>query len=123
MIVVGIGLGLGSVLHEEVLDQQRDVVLAVAQRRHVDVDDVEPVVEVLAEPALLDLAARSRFVAAMTRTSTLIGRLEPMRSNSRSWSTRRSFACVASGISPISSRKSVPPLAVSKRPLRSSSRR
>ena len=44
-------------LREEVLDQQRDVVLALAQRRQVDVDDVEPVVEVLAEPALLDLLA------------------------------------------------------------------
>ena len=38
--------------HEE-LGQRRDVVLAVAQRRHLDRDDVEPVEQVLAELALL----------------------------------------------------------------------
>ena len=37
--------------HEE-LGQRRDVFLAVAQRRHVDRDDVEPVEEVFAEAAL-----------------------------------------------------------------------
>ena len=41
-----------------------------------------------------------------------------MRSNSRSWRMRSSFVCVASVISPISSRKIVPLSAVSKRPLR-----
>ena len=34
-------------------DQRRDVVLPLAQRRQVDVDDVQPVVEVLAEAALV----------------------------------------------------------------------
>ena len=51
-------------------------------------------------------------------TSTLIGAVPPTRSNSRSWRTRRSFACASAGISPISSRKIVPPWASSKRPMR-----
>ena len=45
-------------------------------------------------------------------------RVPPSRWNSRSWSTRSSFAWVAGAMSPISSRKSVPPLACSKRPIR-----
>src|SRR4051812_40924866 len=59
---------------------------------------------------------RSRFVAAMTRTSTFKVSVPPTRSNSRCCSARRSFTCVESGISPISSRKSVPPSASSNRP-------
>ena len=43
----------------------------------------------------------------MTRTSTLIVRVPPTRSNSPSCSTRRSFGCSSSGSSPISSRKIV----------------
>src|SRR5947209_4856459 len=34
-------------------------------------------------------AFRSRFVAAITRTSTLIDRFPPTRSNSRSWRTQQ----------------------------------
>ena len=56
------------------------------------------------------------MVAAMKRTSTLIGSLEPRRVISRSCRTRRSLACMARGMSPISSRKRVPPSAYSKRP-------
>ena len=48
-------LVLLAVLLEEVLHQQRDVVAALAQRRQVDADDVQPIVEVLAEPALFHL--------------------------------------------------------------------
>ena len=51
----------------------------------------------------------SRLVAAMIRTSTLIDFSPPTLWNSRCSSTRRSFVCVVSGISPISSRKIVPP--------------
>ena len=39
----------------EVADQRRDVVAPLAQRRHVDRDDVEAVEQVLAERALVDL--------------------------------------------------------------------
>ena len=44
----------------------------------------------------------------------------PIRSNSRSWSTRSNVICVSAGRSPISSRNSVPPSAASKRPIRRS---
>src|SRR5438874_13409588 len=44
-----------SMLREEMLHQRRDVFLTIAKRWHVDVDDVEPVVKVVAELALLDL--------------------------------------------------------------------
>ena len=54
----------------------------------------------------------------MTRTSTAIGLLLPTRSMLRSLSTRSSFTWVGMSISPISSRKIVPPLASSKRPMR-----
>ena len=56
----------------------------------------------------------------MIRTSDATDRFSPSRSNRRSCSTRSSFTCVGRGMSPISSRKIVPPLASSKRPLRSS---
>ena len=63
-------------------------------------------------------ASRSRCVADTTRTFTLIGSLLPMRKTSLFSSTRSSLACNASGMSPTSSRNSVPPLAYSNRPLR-----
>ena len=59
-----------------------------------------------------------RFVAAMTRTSTGTAVLAPTRRTVRVSIARRSFGCSAIGISPISSRKSVPPFASSKTPLR-----
>ena len=55
-------------------------------------------------------------MAAIRRTSTLIVRGAPSRSNSPVSRTRSSLACTSSGSSPISSRKSVPPSATSKRP-------
>ncbi len=58
-----------------------------------------------------------RLVAAIRRIFTLIVLLPPKRSNSPSWSTRRSLACSSRGSSPISSKKSVPPSASSKRPI------
>ena len=49
-----------AVLLEEVLHQQRDVVLALAQRRQLDRDDVQPVEQVLAEASVFHLAASDR---------------------------------------------------------------
>jgi len=46
---------LGEAPQEE-LDQDRDVVAALAKRGEVDRDDVEPVVQVLTEPTGVDLA-------------------------------------------------------------------
>ena len=59
----------------------------------------------------------SRFVAAITRTSTAIGSVaaDAVRA-CRVSSTRSSFTCSSIGISVISSRNSVPPLARSNRP-------
>ena len=77
-------------------------------------------VEVLAEGLLSRTdCRRSLLVAARKRTSTLMGSFEPRRVISRSCRTRSSFACMVRGMSPISSRKSVPPSAYSKRPSRS----
>src|SRR5438132_2094237 len=52
----------------------------------------------------------------MIRTSTLMSSCPPTRWNSRSCRTRKSFTCMAGEISPISSRKSVPPSACSNFP-------
>jgi hypothetical protein len=52
----------------------------------------------------------------MTRTSTGIVFIPPTRSIVRFCSTRSSFTCTPSGTSSMSSRKIVPPLAVSTRP-------
>ena len=59
----------------------------------------------------------SRCVAATTRTSIFCDLLSPTGRISLSWSTRRSLACSGSAISPISSRRIVPPSATAKRPL------
>src|SRR5438477_26526 len=56
-------------------------------------------------------SSRSRLVAATTRTSTGMASVPPTGIASRSWSTRSSLTCVAGDISPISSRKNVPPRA------------
>ena len=45
-------------LLEEVRDQLRDVLAALAQRRHRDLDHVQPVIEVFAERALRDHVAQ-----------------------------------------------------------------
>ena len=59
-----------------------------------------------------------RIVAATTRTSTSIGSEPPRRSKRRSWRTRSNFTCIAAGMSPTSSRNSVPRWACSNRPFR-----
>ncbi len=59
---------------------------------------------------------RSRLVAAMIRTSVLIGVRPPTVVYSPCCSTRSRRVCASSGMSPISSRNSVPPSACSKRP-------
>ena len=66
------------------------------------------------------MAERSRFVAASNRTSACRVWFPPTRSKVRSPSTRRILTCTEGSISPISSRKSVPPAACSNRPIRRS---
>ena len=64
-------------------------------------------------------AGRSLFVAAMTRTSTRTRCVLPTGSTTWSCSTRSTLACVFRLMSPISSRKIVPPSAASNFPRRS----
>ena len=64
------------------------------------------------------MTGRSRFEAAITRTSHSISPLPPTRVNRRSCSTRSRVACNGMGIDAISSRKRVPRSASSKRPSR-----
>ena len=98
-----------GVLGEQGLGDDEHVVAALAQRRQVEVDHVEAVVEVLAEVAgLRSRSSRSRLVAATTRMSTFSGLVSPTLSTTRSCSARSSFTCRLSGSSPISSRNSVP---------------
>src|SRR5580704_10439218 len=78
---------LRMALHE-VLDQHRNVLFPLPERRHVDREDIQPVKEVTPEHASSDGGSKSRFVAAITRTSTGMTRLPPTRSNWRSWRTR-----------------------------------
>ncbi len=62
------------------------------------------------------ITSRFLLVAAIKRTSTLIGLVPPTRSNSLSCRTLNILACKFRGISPISSRKMVPRLATSNFP-------
>ena len=72
----------------------------------------------MAEPATLLVADDDPGLReSLERTLTFSVRALPTRSISPSWSTRRSFGWRSSGSSPISSRKSVPPFASSKRPI------
>jgi hypothetical protein len=59
----------------------------------------------------------SRFVVAITRTSTSISRWLPSGVTLRSCKTRSNFACSDNGISEISSNNNVPPSAARKMPL------
>ena len=104
---------------EKALDQRRDLLATLAERRNGDRDDGQAIVEVLAERALADalLAGRDGSRRSGGR-STWRARAEPSRRIVPSASTRSSFACMPGDISPASSRNSVPRWAVSKRPTR-----
>ena len=52
-----------------VAQQQQHVVAALAQRRHRDLDDVQPVVQILAELPALDLLAQVAVGRRDQRTS------------------------------------------------------
>ena len=72
-----------------------DLVPALAQGRHVHVDDLQAVIQVLPEIALEHHGLEIAVVAATTRTSTVTRLLLPSFVNSASWRTRSSFACSA----------------------------
>ena len=80
----------------EVGEQRRDVLRPLAERRNVEPDDVEPVVEVGAELAAAPPPAPAAWpVAARTRTSIFLDSRPPSRRISPSSSTRSSLACSA----------------------------
>ena len=58
-----------------------------------------------------------QLVAQIRRTSIGRSRVSPTRVMARFWSARKSLACKCNGILPISSKKSVPPLACSNLPI------
>ena len=58
----------------------------------------------------------ARIIAATIRVSNSISSSPPTGRTVRSWIARRSLTCIPAGISPISSRKSVPPAAFRKTP-------
>ena len=105
-------------LAAEVLGEQRDVFAALAQRRQVTIDDVEPVEQVLAERA----SAAPRLAGRGSSRRRRARRPSPVacrrRARTRAPAARAAAWPGAGGSSPISSRKSVPPSACSKRPLR-----
>ena len=83
----------------------------------MDREHVEAVEQVLAQLAACATASFGlRLVAAMMRTSVSCTWVEPTRMKVPVSSTRSSLTCRSSGISVISSRNSVPPLARSKKP-------
>ena len=103
---------------DEMMRELRDVFLAIAQRRNRDRKHRQPEIEVLAELArrhrLPQHAVRRRDDADVDRESSA---LPPSRSMRLVSIARSIFACSASGISPISSRKMVPRCAISNLPI------
>ncbi len=99
------------------IDEQRDVFLALPERRDRDGENIEPVEQVFPEPAVPDLFLQIPVGGRDDPDIDLDGAGLPSRSNSPSWMTRSSLLCRSSGISPISSRNMVPPSASSKRPI------
>ena len=73
------------------IDEQRKISAALAQRRHLELHDVEPIEQVLAKTPPRTSPGRSRLVLAMMRTSTGAGRVPPTGHTSRSSITRRSL--------------------------------
>ncbi len=99
---------LGGKFIGEIHRQQRNIFAMLAQRRQRHRDNIQAVIEVLAEFTPLIACSRFLLVAAMTRALNGNRRLPPSRSNSRCCKTLSSLACSRGAISPISSRNSVP---------------
>jgi len=99
-----------------VIGQDRQVLHPFAKPRKGDRERIEPIEEVLSEFRALHRGLqipvrRGDDANAHTpRRDVATGLISP------AWSTRRSLPCISSGISPISSRKIVPPSAFSNRP-------
>jgi hypothetical protein len=101
---------------DEESHEQRDVASALAQRGQRDRDDVEAVEQILAERPRRDLALQVP-VGRRHEAHVDADRLDAADALELALLQHaQSFTCISLGISPISSRKSVPPEASSKRP-------
>ena len=80
---------LGGVARGEMADELGNVLAPLGERRQVHRNDVQPVIEILAEPAGGDLLGKIREVEETTRMSTLTMRWPPTRVKLWSVSTRR----------------------------------
>ena len=99
------------------LGQHGHVAAPLAQRRQLNGHHLQPIEEVLAEPARLAPRPRGSGWSPRSRGRRPGCRdRPPTRLNVFSSRKRRSFACSPGVISPISSRNTVPPSAVSNRP-------
>ena len=107
---------LARVLLAEVLGEDGDLLGPVAERRDEDIDDVEAVVEVLAEASLGDGALEVPVGGGDDADVDLDVAAGAQAGELASCRTCRSLACSGRGISPISSRKMVPPSASSNLP-------
>ena len=108
---------------QEVIDERRQILAPLAQRRQLDRDHVDAVVEVLAEPPLpheglqIPVGRREEPHVHLDRAGSRRRARTPAPGGPGAASPEG-----AGGRSPISSRKRVPPSASSKRPLRARDR-
>src|SRR5579872_414444 len=106
------------ILAGEVADQMGNIFGAFAQRREGNGKNIQAVHQILSELSFVHHLREIARVAAISRTCVWIVRVPPKRSNSCSCSTRSSLGCSSKGMSPTSSRNSVPLSASSNRPRR-----
>jgi len=95
-------------IFQEMIGQQGDVFAALAQAGHANGNDVQAIVEVLAEGALGDLAVEIAVGGGDDSNIQGISLVPPTGRTVRSCRTRSSLTCMGMVISPISSRKIVP---------------
>ena len=103
----------------KVLGKERNIFPSFAQRRNVDADDIQPVEQIIPEPPLPARHGRDRHWSLRSPEHRLrVPRFRRPGRISAPARTRRRSICSFGEISPISSRKIVPPSAISNFPLR-----
>ena len=108
--------GLSGVASQKVLRQQRDIFRPLPQGWHLEMDDVQAVKKVLAEGFFQNGFLEVLVGGGNDPKVAVQGRIPPTRVNSWVSRTRRRSICIFREISPTSSRKRVPALAISSRP-------
>ncbi len=99
------------------IGQDGYVCLPFSERRKMDRYYIDAVKEILSESFSATAFSKSWFVAVIILTSTSMVFMPPIRSNCLSCITLNTFTCNEGLMSPISSRKIVPPLANSNLPV------